>query len=132
MDALPKNISLTDPAARWTAAPGGPAFYAYSTNYLIDLAAGIIVDVEATPAHRTNEVDSTRTMIDRVEQRFQIKPRRLVGDTAYGSAPMLAWLVEDKRIAPYVPVWDKTGRKDGSLAISDFEWNADSNEYTMS
>ncbi|BDC45516.1 hypothetical protein PTKU15_88130 [Paraburkholderia terrae] len=28
----PKNISLTDPAARWTAAPGGPAFYAYSTN----------------------------------------------------------------------------------------------------
>ncbi len=31
----PKNISLTDPAARWTAAPGGPAFYAYSTNYLI-------------------------------------------------------------------------------------------------
>ena len=45
-----KNISLTDPAARWTAAPGGPAFYAYSTNYLIDLDAGIIVDVEATPA----------------------------------------------------------------------------------
>lgn len=30
--APPKNISLTDPAARWTAAPGGPAFYAYSTN----------------------------------------------------------------------------------------------------
>jgi len=29
---LPKNISLTDPQARWTAAPGGPAFYAYSTN----------------------------------------------------------------------------------------------------
>jgi transposase len=28
----PMNISLTDPAARWTAAPGGPAFYAYSTN----------------------------------------------------------------------------------------------------
>jgi transposase len=56
----PKNISLTDPAARWTAAPGGPAFYAYSTNYLIDLNAGIIVDVEATPAHRTEEVESTR------------------------------------------------------------------------
>ncbi|MFD1561182.1 transposase [Paraburkholderia silviterrae] len=64
----PKSISLTDPAARWTAAPGGPAFYAYSTNYLIDLQAGIIVDVEATPAYRTQEVDSTRTMIDRVEQ----------------------------------------------------------------
>src|SRR5450631_297968 len=28
--ATPMNISLTDPAARWTAAPGGPAFYAYA------------------------------------------------------------------------------------------------------
>jgi hypothetical protein len=60
-----KNVSLTDPAARWTAAPGGPAFYAYSTNYLIDLDAGIIVDVEATPAHRTREVESTNTMANR-------------------------------------------------------------------
>jgi hypothetical protein len=70
----PKNISPTDPAARWTAAPGGPAFYAYSTNYLIDLAAGMIVDVEATPAHRTEEVDATRTMIERVEQKFDVLP----------------------------------------------------------
>lgn len=125
----PKNISLTDPAARWTAAPGGPAFFAYSTNYLIDLAAGIIVDVQATPAHRTEEVDSTRTMLDRVEQRFNLKPRRLVGDTAYGAAPMLGWLVQDKHIEPHVPVLDKTGRKDGSLSIGDFQWQADRNEY---
>ena len=94
--AMPKRISLTDPAARWTAAPGGPAFYAYSTNYLIDLRAGIIVDVEATPAHRTQEVESTKTMIDRVEQRLQLKPHRLVGDTAYGTAAMLGWMVEEK------------------------------------
>jgi hypothetical protein len=33
-ETQPKSISLTDPAARYTAAPGGPAFYAYSTNYL--------------------------------------------------------------------------------------------------
>lgn len=125
----PKNISLTDPAARWTAAPGGPAFFAYSTNYLIDLAAGIIVDVQATPAHRTEEVNSTRTMLDRVEQRFNLKPRRLVGDTAYGSAPMLGWLVQDKHIEPHVPVWDKTGRKDGSLTVGDFVWRAERNEY---
>ncbi len=31
-EALPKKISLTDPQSRWTAAPGGPAFFAYSTN----------------------------------------------------------------------------------------------------
>jgi hypothetical protein len=49
----PKNISLTDPAACWTAAPRGPAFYAYSTNYLIDLQTGIIVELQATPAYRS-------------------------------------------------------------------------------
>ena len=50
-ETLPKRLSLTDPQARWTAAPGGPAFYAYSTNYLIDTEHGVIMDVEPTPAH---------------------------------------------------------------------------------
>jgi len=52
-EALPKRLSLTDPLARWTTAPGGPAFFAYSTNYLIDVEHGVIMDVEPTPAHRT-------------------------------------------------------------------------------
>jgi transposase len=126
---LPKSISPTDPAARLTGAPGGPAFYAYSTNYLIDLKAGIIVDAEATPAYRTDEVNSTKTMVDRVEDRFDMKPERLVGDTAYGTASMLDWMVNDKGIAPHVPVWDKTERDDGTLSRSDFQWNAKANEY---
>src|SRR5690606_15169256 len=58
--ALAKNVSLTDPAARGTAAPGGPAFYAFSANYLDDLQAGIIVDGEATPAYRSQEVEATK------------------------------------------------------------------------
>jgi transposase len=124
-----KNVSLTDPAASRTAAPGGPAFYAYSTNYLIDLDAGIIVDVEATPAHRTQEVESTQKMIDRVEQRFGMKPDRLVGDTAYGTAPMLGWMVQDKGIAAHVPVWDRSERKDGTLPSSEFVWDEQANEY---
>ncbi|HEU4604192.1 MAG TPA: IS1182 family transposase [Steroidobacteraceae bacterium] len=125
----PKRISPTDPSARWTAAPGGPAFYAYSTNYLIDLHAGIIVDVEATPAYRSQEVNSTKTMIDRVEERFQLKPERLVGDTAYGTASLLGWMVEQKDIEPHVPVWDKTQRKDETFSSNDFEWNETANEY---
>lgn len=127
--AAARVISLSDPASRYTAAPGGPAFFAYSTNYLIDLDAGIIMDVEATPAHRTLEVESTRTMVQRVQERFDIKPNRLVGDTAYGSAPMLHWIVNEKGIEPHVPVWDKTQRKDDTLSSSDFQWNAQANEY---
>src|ERR1700747_2943563 len=86
----PKNISLTDPAARWSAA-GGPAFYAYSANYLVDTAAGIVVDVEATPAYKIDEIKATKTMIARVETRFALKPQRLIGDTNYGTAEILGW-----------------------------------------
>ena len=39
-ETLRKNISITDPAAEWTCAPGGPAFFAYSTNYLVDVLVG--------------------------------------------------------------------------------------------
>jgi transposase len=48
----PKFISPADPAARWTGAHGGQAFFAYSANYLIDLDNAVIVDVEATTAIR--------------------------------------------------------------------------------
>ncbi|MCH8163279.1 MAG: transposase [Proteobacteria bacterium] len=125
----PKKVSLTDPAAQWTAARGGPAYFAYSTNYLIDIDAGIIVDVEATPAHRTDEVNATRTMIDRTEGRFKLKPHRLIGDTAYGTAEMLEWMVEEKAITPHIPVWDKSGRTDGSFSRTDFIFDDKANEY---
>jgi len=127
--ALPKNLSLTDPQARWTAAPGGPAFYAYSTNYLVDTEHGVILDVAATPAHRTAEVESAKTMVDRVEERFDLTPERLIGDTAYGTAPMLDWMVEDKGIEPHVPVWDKTQRADDTLSSREFQWNAQADQY---
>lgn len=125
----PKNVSPTDPGARWTAVRGGPAFYAYSTNYLIDLDAGIIVDVEATPAHRTEEVDATRTMIERVERQFDLTPKRLVADTAYGAAPMLNWIVNEKKIEPHIPVWEKSLRDDGTFSRPDFRFDARTNTY---
>ena len=38
-------------------------------------------------------------MIERTEERFGLKPERLVGDATYGAAPVLNWLAEDKGIA---------------------------------
>jgi hypothetical protein len=35
-------------------------------------------------------------MVDRVEERFDLKPQRLIADTAYGTASMLGWMVEEK------------------------------------
>jgi transposase len=128
--AASKKISHSDPQARWTAAPGGPAFYAYSTNYLVDTGAGIVVDVEATPAHRTLEVQSTRTMIERLEDRFAIKTKKLIGDTAYGTAELLGWVVNDKAIEPHVPIWEKGERTDGTFSRSDFDFDEEADHYT--
>jgi transposase len=128
-DKSSRKVSPTDPAASYTAAPGGPAFYAYSTNYLIDTDHGIIMDVEPSTANRAQEAETTRTMIDRVEERFGIKPHRLIGDTAYGIAAMLDWIVEQKQIEPHTPVWDKSERQDGSFGRSDFAWDAEADCY---
>ena len=38
-DVVPKFVSPSDPAAQWTGAHKGPAFFAYSDNYLIDDSA---------------------------------------------------------------------------------------------
>lgn len=68
-------------------------------------------------------------MIDRAQDRFDLKPRRLIGDMAYGAAELLGWMVNEKQIEPHVPVWDKTQRDDGTLSSSDFEWDEQANEY---
>jgi hypothetical protein len=86
-DVVPKFVSPSDPAAQWTGAHKGPAFFAYSNNYLIDVKFGVIIDVEASRAIRPAEVSAARTMIERTEERFSLKPERLVADTAlWGSS----------------------------------------------
>jgi hypothetical protein len=69
-------------------------------------------------------------MIERVEERVALKTRRLIGDTAYGTAELLAWMVEEKGIGPHVPVWEKAERKDSTFSRSDFRYDAVRDEYT--
>ncbi|SDG32708.1 transposase [Thalassobaculum litoreum] len=125
----PKYLSPADPAARWTASWGGPAVFAYCTNYLIDVENAVIVDVEATTAVRQAEVGAARTMIDRTQERFGLWPERLIGDTGYGSAEMLNWLVHARGIEPHIPVFDKSKRTDGTFSREDFSYDHDSDTY---
>src|ERR1700736_4022998 len=92
-EVRPKFIAPADPATRWTAAHRGPAFFAYSVNYLIDAYNAIIVVVEATTAIRQAEILAARRMIERSLEHFDLDPECLIGDTAYGSAEMLNWLI---------------------------------------
>jgi transposase len=119
----PKFISLADPASRWTGAHGGLAFFAYCTNYLIDLKHAVIMDVEATTAVRQAEVTAQRIMIDRTQSRFGLWPERLTADAGYGSAENLAWLVHERGIEPHIPVFDKSQRSDGTFSRDEFAYD---------
>lgn len=126
----PKFVSPADPAARWTAAAGGPACYAYCDNHLIDAEHAVILDVEATTAVRQAEVGAARTMLTRTAETFSLWPERLVADTGYGSAAMLGWLVHERGIEPHIPVFDRSRRSDGTFSRSDFAYDHERDLYT--
>jgi hypothetical protein len=42
---------------------------------------------------------------------------------------MLNWLVEEKGIAPHIPVFDKSKRDDGTFSRSDFQYDPTSDVY---
>ena len=105
------------------------AFFAYADNYLIDVEHGIIMDVEASRAIRQSEVGASQTMIERTEAVFGIKPEWIAADTAYGAAPNLHFLVDQKNIAPHIPVIEKSQRDDGSFSRDDFIYDETRNHY---
>lgn len=125
----PKFISPVDPAARWSAADRGKAHFIYSNNYLVDLDNAIIVDVEPTAPIRQAENKAARDMIERTMDHTGLYPERLVGDTGYGSAEMLGWLVYEHGIEPHIPVFDKSGRRDGTFSRSDFQFDNEKDAY---
>ncbi|MDZ4777700.1 MAG: IS1182 family transposase [Alphaproteobacteria bacterium] len=128
--AIPRFLSPSDPAARWTAAHHASAIYAYSINYAVDVANAVIVDVEGSSAIRQAEIEAAKRMVDRVQDRFGIKPRKLIADTAYGAAKTLNWLVNEKGIEPHIPVFDKGERGEDRLSRSEFTYDGFADSYT--
>lgn len=129
-EVAPKFVSPSDPAAQWTGALKGHAFFAYAANYLIDLDHAVIIDVEASRAIRQAEVGAARTMIARTQDRFGLWPARLAADSAYGSAENLSWLVHERGIEPHIPVFDKSERRDGTFSRSEFTYDHEADAYT--
>ena len=125
----PKALSLTDPLACWVAKRKVRAFFAYDANYLIDNGLGVIVDAEGSCANRIEENRVALSMVERVADRFDITPKRLAADTAYGSGKTLKSLTK-RGIEPHIPVWDKSTRDDGTFSRADFLYDATRDSYT--
>ncbi len=125
---LPKVISPSDPSSAWTAKANKRVQFGYGLNYLIDNEHAVIVDVEATPARTYDEVAATKAMLERTQYRFDLQPKLLAADAAYGTDKFLGWLV-DKGIAPHVVVRDQSKRKDGTFAKADFHYDEERDLY---
>ncbi len=128
-ERAPKAMSPSDPCAAWTTRGRHKVMFGYSINYLIDMENAVILDVEATPTRISKEVDATETMIERVAERFALKPDRLAGDVAYGTGEMLGWLVE-RDIAPHIPVKEQSEvASKGSFVRADFDYDEKQDVY---
>ncbi len=125
----PKAMSPIDPCAAWTTRGRNKVMFGYSLNYLIDMENAVILDVEATPTRITKEVDAAETMVERVEERFALKPDHIAGDAAYGTGKMLGWLVK-REIDPHVPVRDQSDvGADGKFVRADFHYDRERDLY---
>jgi hypothetical protein len=127
--AEPKVTSLTDPAAAWTNKGQMKVLLAYDINYLIDLQAAIILDVQATPARWSAEVDATKTMLEQTETCLGLKPQRLAADAAYGSGLMIGWLMQ-REIEPHIPLLDRKHQTKGFFTRAEFTFDAEANVFT--
>ena len=121
-------ISVTDPQATWAAYRRRRSIFAYHANYLIDHKAGVIVDAEGNRANRVEENKAALDMLERVAQRFQLSPKRLAADTAYGNARTLKRLLEQD-IEPHIPVIDKSTHPGGLFSRADFRYDDERDLY---
>ena len=126
--APPKVTSPTDPTAAWTNKGQRKVGFAYGANYLIDLQQAIIVDVEATPARWSAEVAATKTMLERTQECFGLKPRRLAADAAYGSGLMIGWLMR-RGIEPHIPLLDREHQTKGFFTRAELTFDPQANVF---
>jgi hypothetical protein len=72
---------------------------------------------------------AAQRMVERSLEGFDLYPEKLIGDTGYGNAEMLDWLVNECGIEPHIPVWDKSQRTDGTFSRDDFTYDHTSDTY---
>ena len=128
----PKFVSPSDPAAQWTGALRGAAFFAYANNYLIDVKFGDHHGCRGFarhPAGRGRRIaDDDRADRSTALASSQNGSRRT---PPMVQRPNLNWLVNEQGIAPHVPVIDKSQREDGTFSREDFIYDEMRNIYIM-
>jgi hypothetical protein len=124
--ATDRRVSPTDPDAALMHV-GGHAALGYHDHYVVDGGkARIILHAVVTPA----DVMENTPMLDlvrRVRFRWKLRPKRAVGDTAYGTGENLQGLAADG-IRAYVPLPD-WGKNSPFFSQRDFTYDSAQDVY---
>ena len=72
---------------------------------------------------------ATKTMLERTQACFGLKPQRLAADAAYGSGLIIGWLMR-RGIEPHIPLLDREHQTNGFFTRSDFSFDPQANVFT--
>ena len=123
-----KYLSPTDPAAAWNTEEGRGKF-GYFTNYMIDTAHAVIVDVEATPARMAQEIIAAKTMLNRIASAPQYQSLDVQRRTK-AMAPAPSWRgSEEREVTAHIPVLDRQRQTDGLFPREAFIFDPDRNVF---
>jgi transposase len=121
------KVSTTDPDATPMRLKGGGTRLGYHDHYVVDGGkARIILDALVTPS----DVMENQPMLDllwRTRFRYQLHPKRAIGDTTYGTVENIVAL-EDAGIRAYVPLADFDHRTP-YFGAACFTYEAEADQY---
>jgi transposase len=122
-----RRVSPTDPDAALMLDGRGPAL-GYQDHYVVDGGrARIILAALVTPAD-VREQTPLQDLVWRVRFRWKLRPKRVIGDTAYGTVDNIR-VLEDAGIRAYMPLSD-VGRRAGFFGAEAFTYDAERDLYT--
>jgi transposase len=121
-------MSTSDPDATDLYNPAGGPHLGYLTHYVIDGGkARIILRTLVTPA----EVHEPQPAADLLQQtcfRWKLRPKRVVGDSAYGTIEIITAL-EQAGIRAYLALSDGSARQQPGFTREDFTYDPQHDRY---
>jgi hypothetical protein len=68
------------------------------------------------------KMTATKTMLERTQHCFGLKPQRLAANAAYGSGLMIGWLMRHE-IEPHIPLLDRERQTNGLFTPANFTFD---------
>jgi len=118
--------STSDPEAKLIRkSDGKPALLSHALHAIVENRHGLVLAVEVNCPLGNSEPSTALSLLERIRQRFKIRPRTLGADKGYDQGPFLSEL-EKRKITPHVAVRD--GPIGGAAGTRYRKANADSIE----